>query len=79
MDADFKEQPLSDISEQLIGKWIGITSMYSSGMLYKCLDVFSNNTSLVFWLKEATNGTYMYVCIMYTPLQRYYSMCMLNH
>ena len=56
MDADFKKQPLINISEQLIGKWIGITNMYSSGMLYKCLEVFSNNTSLVFWLKEATNG-----------------------
>ena len=56
MDADFKRQPLGNISEQLIDKWIGITNMYSSRMLYKCLDVFLNNISLVFWLKEATNG-----------------------
>ena len=56
MDTNFKKQALVDINEQLIYKWIGITDMYSSAMLYKCLDVFSNNTSLVFWLKEATNG-----------------------
>ena len=56
MKPAFKNQSLDDINEQLIHKWIGITNMYSSAMLYKCLDVFSNNISLVFWLKEATNG-----------------------
>ena len=56
MNADFKQQALVDISEELIQKWIYIRDMYSSAMLFKCLEVFSNNTSLVFWLKEATNG-----------------------
>ena len=56
MEADFKKQKLVDINEQLIQKWIAITNMYSSTMLHKCLEVFSKNTSLVDWLKEATNG-----------------------
>ena len=61
MDADFKKQALVDISEQLIRRWIGITNMYNSAMLNKCLDVFSNNTSLVFWLRDATNGVLLYI------------------
>ena len=56
MDVNFKKKSLGEVNEQLINKWIKITDMYSSGMLNKCLEVFSNNTSLVFWLKEATNG-----------------------
>ena len=56
MDANFKKKTLADINEQLIHKWIGIRDMYSSAMLHKCLEVFSKNTSLVFWLKEVTNG-----------------------
>lgn len=66
MDADFKKQPLNNISEPLIVKWIGITNMYNSAMLYKCLEVFSNNTSLVFWLKEATNGMYVAMYHVYS-------------
>ena len=56
MDIDFKKKALIDVNEQLINKWIKITNMYSSGMLNKCLEVFSKNTNLVFWLKKATNG-----------------------
>ena len=56
MDTDFKKQTLVDINEKLIHRWITITDMYTSAMLNKCLDVFSNNTSLVFWLRDATNG-----------------------
>lgn len=59
MDADFKKQALVCVNEQLIEKWIGITNVYNSVMLNKCLDVFSNNTSLVFWLRDATNGMYI--------------------
>ena len=61
MDADFKKKSLGDVNEQLINKWIKITNTYSSGMLNKCLEVFSNNTSLVFWLKEATNGMCLHI------------------
>ena len=68
MNADFKKQALIDINEQLIIKWIAVRDMYSSEMLNKCLEVFSNNTSLVFWLKESTNGmcSCMYIAV-YSP------------
>ena len=56
MDASFKKQTLTDVDEQLIHKWITIRNTYSDGMLYKCLEVFSNNAKLVFWLRKTTNG-----------------------
>ena len=56
MDDDFKNQSLVDIEEQLIHKWIDITNMYSNALLHKCLEVFSKNTNLVFWLRETTKG-----------------------
>ena len=56
MGAEFKKKSLDEVNEQLINKWSKITNMYSGGMLNKCLEVFSSNTTLVFWLKEATNG-----------------------
>ena len=73
MDADFKKQGLICVNEQLIQKWIGITNVYASVMLNKCLDVFSNNTSLVFWLRDATNGMYV-IILMYITCIFVYSL-----
>ena len=56
MDADFKKQALVDMNEQLIHKWISVTNMYSSPVLYTGLDVFSSSISLVLWLKKAINS-----------------------
>ena len=61
MDAEFKKQTLLNVNEQLINKWIAVRDMYSSPMLNRCLEVFSNSIRLVFWLREATNG--MWSCI----------------
>ena len=63
MDPDFKEQALVDVNEQLIHKWIYIRDTYSHTMLYKCLEVFSECASLVFWLREATNGWYLCIYV----------------
>ena len=54
-NADFKEHKLCEID---VHRWDNIRIMYSNATLHKCLDIFSNNTKLVFWLREATNSKY---------------------
>ena len=52
-NADFKELKLCEVD---IHRWNNIRIMYSDVVLHKCLDIFSNNTKLVFWLREATDS-----------------------
>jgi len=61
MQPDFKQQTLAEVNEDLIETWKEIRNMYTAPALQACLDIYSANTGLVEWLKEATSGVCIFV------------------
>ena len=61
MQPGFKQQTLAEVNEELIETWKDIRNMYTAPALQTCLDIYSANTGLVEWLKEATSGVFIFL------------------